>query len=148
MRGLSRSRIVSPVMNPSSTSWHTDPMAVWRVRDFHADDLDAAVRLWDNPAASSEASAFGLSDLIAAVRSHQPAVVAVVGEELAGTAVATVSGDRAWVMRISLAAAWRPRGIGSAMLGELERRLVAAGGDPGPCLLAGAGGGGGAGVGR
>ena len=63
-------------------------MAPWRVRDFHADDLDAAVRLWDNPAASSEAPAFSLSDLIAAVRSHEPAVVAVVGEELAGVAVA------------------------------------------------------------
>src|SRR6201985_1687269 len=100
---------------------------MWRVRDFHADDLDAAVRLWDDPAASSEAPLFGLSDLIAAVRSHQPAVAAVVGEELAGVAVATVTGDQAWVMRISLAAAWRRRGIGSAMLGELERRLVAAG---------------------
>ena len=81
--------------------------APWRVRDFHADDLDAAVRLWDNPAASSEAPAFGLSDLISAVRSHEPAVVAVAGnghgEELAGIAVATVSGARAWVMRISLA---------------------------------------------
>jgi transitional endoplasmic reticulum ATPase len=117
-------------------SWHTDAMAVWRVRDFHADDLDAAVRLWDNPAASSEAPAFGLSDLIAAVRSHQPAVVAVVGEELTGTAVATVSGDRAWVMRISLAAAWRHRGIGSAMLGELERRLVSVGVHRIQCLLA------------
>ena len=97
-------------------------MTPWRVRDFHADDLDAAVRLWDNPAASSEAPAFSLSDLIAAVRSHEPAVVAVVavvGEELVGAAVATVSGDRAWVMRISLAGAWRHRGIGSAMLGEL-----------------------------
>src|SRR5215472_9246752 len=107
--------------------------APWRVRDFHADDLDAAVRLWDNPAASSEAPAFGLSDLIAAVRSHEPAVV---GEELVGAAVATVSGDRAWVMRISLAAAWRHRGIGSAMLGELERRLVAAGVHRIQCLLA------------
>src|SRR5450631_1364663 len=107
--------------------WHTDAMALWRVRDFHADDLDAAVRLWDNPAASSEAPAFSLSDLIAAVRSHEPAVVAVVGEELVGVAAAAVGGDRAWVMRISLAAAWRRRGIGSAMLGELERRLVAAG---------------------
>jgi len=53
----------------------------WRVRDFHDDDLDAAVRLWDSPASSGEAPAFGLSDLIAAVRSHEPAVVAVVGEE-------------------------------------------------------------------
>src|SRR5690348_6567492 len=83
---------------------------MWRVREFHADDLDAAVRLWDDPASSSEAPLFGLSDLIAAVRSHQPAVVAVVGEELAGVAVATVTGDQACVMRISLAAAWRRRG--------------------------------------
>ena len=116
-------------------------MTPWRVRDFHADDLDAVVRLWDNPAASSEGPAFGLSDLIAAVRSHEPAVVAVAGnghgEELAGIAVATVSGARAWVMRISLAAAWRRRGIGSAMLGELERRLVAAGVHRIQCLLAG-----------
>jgi GNAT superfamily N-acetyltransferase len=109
----------------------------WRIRDFHPDDLDAAVRFWDNPAASSEAPVFGLSDLIAAVRSSEPAMVAVVGEELVGTAVATVSGGRAWVMRISLATAWRRRGIGSAMLGELERRLVAAGVHRIQCLLAG-----------
>jgi hypothetical protein len=68
---------------------------MWRVRDFHADDLDAAVRLWEDLASSSEAPLFGLSDLIAAVRSHQPTVVAVVGEELAGVAVATVTGDQA-----------------------------------------------------
>jgi transitional endoplasmic reticulum ATPase len=114
-----------------------DANTPWRIRDFHPDDLDAAVRLWDNPAASSEEPAFGLSDLIAAVRSSEPAVVAVVGEELVGTAVATVSGGRAWVMRISLATAWRRRGIGSAMLGELERRLVAAGVHRIQCLLAG-----------
>src|SRR5580658_7312060 len=112
-------------------------MAPWRVRDFHADDLDAAVRLWDNPSASSEAPGFGLSDLLAAVRSHEPAVAAVVGEEVVGVALAAVGGDRAWVMRISLAAAWRHRGIGSAMLGELERRLVAAGVHRIQCLLAG-----------
>ena len=112
-------------------------MAMWRVRDFHADDLDAAIRLWDDPAASSEAPVFGLSDLIAAVRSHQPAVAAVVGEDLVGTAVATVGHDRAWVMRISLAPAWRHRGIGSSMLNELERRLVAAGVHRIQCLLAG-----------
>ena len=114
-------------------------MAVWRVRDFHADDLDAAVRLWDDPAASGAAPVFGLSDLIAAVRSHQPAVAAVVGDALVGTAVATVADDRAWVMRISLAPAWRHRGIGSAMLGELERRLVATGAHRIQCLLAGEG---------
>jgi transitional endoplasmic reticulum ATPase len=114
-------------------------MLLWRVRDFHADDLDAAIRLWDSPGAAIEAAAFGLSDLIAAVRSREPAVVAAAGDELAGIAVATISGDTAWIMRISLAAAWRQRGIGSAMLGELERRLVVAGAHRICCLLADAG---------
>jgi hypothetical protein len=39
-------------------------------------------------AASSQTPVFGLSDLIAAVRSHLPAVVAVIGEELVGIPVA------------------------------------------------------------
>lgn len=114
-------------------------MALWRVRDFHADDLDAAVRLWDDPLTSGGARIFGLSDLIAAVRAHEPAVVAVVGDQLVGTAVASVTGGRAWLMRISLASAWRNRGIGSSMLTELERRLVAAGVHRIDCLLAGEG---------
>jgi transitional endoplasmic reticulum ATPase len=111
-------------------------MTPWRVREFHVDDLDAAVRLWDDQAASSEAPVFSLSDLVAAVRSHEPAVVAVAGEKLVGVAVAVVGGDRAWVMRISLAPEWRHRGIGSAMLRELERRLLAAGVHRIQCLLA------------
>ena len=98
-------------------------MAPWRVRDFHDDDLEAAIRLWEDRAADSAAPVFGLSDLIAAVRAGAPAVVAVVGEDLAGSAVATVSGAQAWLMRTSLAPAWRKRGIGSVMLAELERRL-------------------------
>jgi transitional endoplasmic reticulum ATPase len=80
-------------------------MTAWRIRDFHDDDLDAAIRLWDDPATGTSAPVFGLSDLIAAVRAA-PAVVASVGDDLVGTAVATVSGARAW-RRISLAPAWR-----------------------------------------
>ena len=55
-------------------------MVLWRVRDFHDDDLDAAIRLWGDPAAGGEAPVFGLSDLITAVRAGEPAVVAVVGD--------------------------------------------------------------------
>ena len=111
-------------------------MAPWRIRDFHDDDLDAAIRLWEDRVAGAAAPVFGLSDLIAAVRAGAPAVVAVAGEDLAGCAVATVSGAQAWLMRISLGPAWRERGIGSAMLTELERRLVAAGVHRITCLLA------------
>ncbi len=110
-------------------------MMPWRIRDFHEDDLDAAVRLWDGPAAGGTATVFGLSDLITAIRAGAPAVVAVAGDDLVGTVVATISGARGLVMRISLAPGWRRRGIGSAMLTELERRLVAAGVHRIACLL-------------
>jgi transitional endoplasmic reticulum ATPase len=111
-------------------------MTPWRIRDFHEDDLDAAIRLWDDPAAGGTSPVFGVSDLIGAVRAGAPAVVAVVGEEVVGALVGTVSGARAQLMRISLAAGWRRQGIGSAMLTELERRLVTAGAHRITCLLA------------
>src|SRR5580704_18349782 len=127
-------------MRPSASGcrrgrWQTQWMTPWRIRDFHEDDLDAAIRLWDDPAAGTAAPVFGVSDLISAVRVGSPAVAAVVGNELVGTVVATLSGDRALVMRISLAPGWRRQGIGSAMLTELERRLVAAGMHRVSCLL-------------
>src|SRR6185437_3563341 len=111
-------------------------MTPWRIRDFHEDDLDAAVRLWDDPAAGTAAPVFGVSDLITAVRAGAPTVVAAVGDEMVGVVIATVSGARAMVLRISLAPGWRQRGIGSALLTELERRLVTAGAHRISCLLA------------
>jgi transitional endoplasmic reticulum ATPase len=111
-------------------------MTPWRIRDFHTDDLDAVIRLWGDPAAGTGAPVFGLSDLISAVRGGSPAVVAMAGDDLVGIAVATISGALALVMRISLAPGWRRRGIGSAMMTELERRLVGAGVHRIACLLA------------
>ncbi len=108
---------------------------MWHVRDFHDGDLEAALRLWDDPTTTAAASVFRLSEVIAAVRAHEPAVVATVGDAIVGSAAAVVGRDRAWVIRISLAAAWRQRGIGSAMLTELERRLVDRGVQRISCLL-------------
>jgi GNAT superfamily N-acetyltransferase len=98
-------------------------MALWRTRELHEDDLDAVVRLWDDPSTAGAAAAFGLSELIAATRDGQPAVVAVVGDQVVGSVVSIVDMDHAWVMRISLAADWRNKGVGSALLEALERRL-------------------------
>lgn len=42
---------------------------------------------------------------------------------MVGMAVAQIHGERAWVLLVALAARWRRRGIGSALLAELERRL-------------------------
>ncbi|WP_307623549.1 ATP-binding protein [Streptomyces sp. V3I7] len=98
------------------------------MRDFHDDDLDQAIQLWDQNGMDGRAvPVFPLSEVIAAVRTGEPAVVAAVGDELVGMAVARADGERAWVLVLALAAGWRQRGIGSDLLAELERRLRASG---------------------
>ncbi len=99
-------------------------MSAWRLRDFHDGDLDQAIQLWDQSRqADDSAPVFPVSEVMAAARAGQPAVVAVVGNELVGLAVAQAQGERAWVLLLALGARWRNRGIGSALLAELERRL-------------------------
>jgi transitional endoplasmic reticulum ATPase len=96
----------------------------WRLRDFHDDDLDQAIGVWDQSRqADDSVPVFPVSEVMAAARAGKPAVVAVVGDELVGLAVAQAQGERAWVLLVALAARWRNRGIGSALLTELERRL-------------------------
>ena len=99
-------------------------MPPWRLRDFHDDDLDQAISIWDQSRRPAEPPpAFPISEVVSAARSGQPAVVAVVGDELVGVAVAHFQGERAWISIVALSNRWRNRGIGSALLTELEARL-------------------------
>ncbi|EUA33958.1 acetyltransferase family protein [Mycobacterium xenopi 3993] len=99
-------------------------MPPWRLRDFHDDDLDQAISVWDQSRCPGEASpVFPISEVVSAARSGQPAIVAVVGDELVGIAVAQFQAERAWVSMVGLSNRWRNRGIGSALLAELELRL-------------------------
>ncbi|MBV9351946.1 MAG: GNAT family N-acetyltransferase [Mycobacterium sp.] len=99
-------------------------MPPWRLRDFHDDDLDQAISVWDHSRGPGEPPpVFPISEVVSAAKSGQPAVVAVVGDELVGIAVAQFQGERAWISIVGLGSRWRNRGIGSALLGELELRL-------------------------
>lgn len=103
-------------------------MPAWRLRDFHDDDLDRAIQIWDQNQQADEATgAFPLSEVVTSARSAGPAVVAVVGNELVGIAVSQAHGERGWIVLVALAGAWRRRGVGSALIAELERRLRAQG---------------------
>jgi hypothetical protein len=42
-------------------------MTPWRIRDFHDDDLDAAVRLWDDPGHGHIDWVYSLSEVPQAV---------------------------------------------------------------------------------
>jgi GNAT superfamily N-acetyltransferase len=95
----------------------------WFIRDYHDDDLEAVVRLLDVTKAH-QGSIFGLSEVIAALRDDQPAVVAQLHDEVVGVVVSTVSGDRAWVARLAIAEEWRGQGMASSLLLGLERALV------------------------
>ncbi|MFD0569309.1 GNAT family N-acetyltransferase [Kitasatospora gansuensis] len=99
-------------------------MNEWLIHDYREDDLAAVVHLIDTTAELGQESVYSLAECITALTSRQPAVVAVSRGVPIGAALAHLAGDRAWVMRIAIAPAWRGRGLASALLRELERRLL------------------------
>jgi len=99
-------------------------MPAWRLRDYHEADLDQAIQVWDQGRGPGTAEpVFSVAEVMAAARAGQPAVVAEVGDEVVGMAVAQLQGERAWIMLVAIGSRWRDRGVGSALLGDLERRL-------------------------
>lgn len=98
----------------------------WYLRNLEERDLDAAVQLWE-AATSGPAPLSGLSEVFNAVRAGEPAVAAIAGEVLVGTAVAGINGDRARILRLAVAPDHRARGIGGALLDRLLDALEAAG---------------------
>src|SRR6202008_959374 len=93
-------------------------MPLWRLRDFDDDDLDQAIQIWDQSRTPGSAEpVFAVAEVMAAARAGQPAVVAEVGDEVVGMAVARTDGERAGVLLVALASRWGNRGIGSARLG-------------------------------
>ncbi|GGT74834.1 bifunctional GNAT family N-acetyltransferase/ATP-binding protein [Streptomyces atratus] len=99
-------------------------MPTWRLRDFRDDDLDRAIQIWDQDRQDDDMSpVFPVSEAMTSARTGGTVVVAVVGEDLVGMAVAQVQGERAWITLVALARMWRNRGLGSALIAEIERRL-------------------------
>ncbi|MGP4017710.1 ATP-binding protein [Saccharopolyspora sp. 5N708] len=97
-------------------------MPVWRVRDFRDDDLDQAIHIWDQSRDPVE-PVFSAAEVVSIARAGHPALVAVVEHDVVGMAAAKVEGERAWLALFALDARWRHRGIGSALLAELEKKL-------------------------
>jgi len=102
-------------------------MSIPRVRDFHEDDLDQVVRVWEESRSPEQRAVYGLAEVLAVLRDGGVAVVAAVGDVVVGAAAARIGGDRGWVVLLALADDWRGRGLGSAMLGELEKRVMGRG---------------------
>lgn len=98
-------------------------MTGWRLREFHNDDLDGILHLWEAQRQSSHEPVYDLSEVIASCQKDH-AVVAVHGDEVIGAAVGRAAHDQGWVVFFAIADDWRHRGIGSAMLAALEKNMA------------------------
>lgn len=98
-------------------------VAETRIRDLDDSRLEQAVQLWESVTAAEGRSPFSLAEVLAAVGARQPALIALAGEQVVGAVAARVDGQRAWVLRWSVAEEHRRRGLGTELLRTLERRL-------------------------
>jgi len=102
-------------------------MDSWVIRDMGNADLDGAIRVWDDSGVNSQEPVFSIAEVVTAVNSGAPAVVAVVEGRIVGTACSLLDDDRAWICRLAIANEWRKKGLGSELLIALQQRLTATG---------------------
>lgn len=102
-------------------------MDTWTIRDMANSDLDGAIRVWQESGVNSQEPVFSIAEVVTAVSSGAPAVVAENNGQIVGTACSVIAGERAWICRLALASQWRNHGIGSELLIALQQRLTASG---------------------
>jgi len=98
-------------------------MTGWHLRDFHPDDLDGILRLWEELKASDTQPVYGLSEVLASCEKDY-AVVAVHGEEVVGAAVGRAAHAQGWIVFLATVTEWQGQGIGTALLAALEARMA------------------------
>ncbi len=98
-------------------------MTGWRIRDFHSDDLDGILHLWEEITAAKTEPVYGLSEVLASCQMDH-AVLAVHGDEVVGAAVGRAAHAQGWIVFLATARVWQGQGIGTAMLAALEKRMA------------------------
>lgn len=98
-------------------------MAGWRIRDYHADDVDGILRLWEDVTQSGAEPVYSLSEVLASCAKDH-AVVAVSGEQIVGAAVGRAAHAQGWVVFLATTTRMRGTGIGSSLLAALEARMA------------------------
>ncbi len=97
------------------------------IRDYHDDDLDGIVRLWERANDTGETPVYSLAEVIASCQADD-AVVAVDGDRILGAAVGRAAHAQGWIVFFAV----DPDGaqpsvadrLGAALLDRLERRMA------------------------
>ena len=98
-------------------------MTGWRLREFHKDDLDGILHLWEELKHSPVEPVYDLGEVIASCQKDH-AIVAVHGDEVIGAVVGRAAHDQGWVVFLATTTPWRGRGIGAALLAALEKKMA------------------------
>ena len=98
---------------------------MFRVRDFHPEDIDAVLRLWEETRTDSD-PVYGLSEVISSCQEDH-AVVAVQDDRVIGAAVGRAAHAQGWIVFVATQADWQDRGVGKRMLAALEKRMAGLG---------------------
>ncbi|SKA94151.1 Acetyltransferase (GNAT) domain-containing protein [Agreia bicolorata] len=97
-------------------------MTLFRIRDFHPDDIDGILHLWEEMRAAGTEPVYGLSEVLASCQ-HDHAVVAVEDDAIVGVAVGRAAHAQGWIVFLSTERSHQGRGIGGRMLAALEKRM-------------------------
>ncbi|WP_344072715.1 ATP-binding protein [Microbacterium sediminicola] len=100
------------------------------VRDFHDDDLDGIVRLWQAADAGADSPVYSLAEVIASCREDH-ATVAVHGDTVVGVAVGRAAHAQGWLVFFAVDLVFfavdehgDATAIGGELLDALERRMA------------------------
>lgn len=98
-------------------------MTGWRLRDFHSDDLDGILALWEEVKQDGTEPVYGLSEVLASCEKDD-AVVAVIGEKVVGAVVGRAAHAQGWIVFLATSKEYQSQGIGSSLLMALEAKMA------------------------
>lgn len=93
------------------------------IRDFHDDDLDGVVRLYEDAGRGASRPVYALSEVIASCREDH-AVVAVQDDQLVGAAVGRAAHAQGWIVFFRLIDDVAGAEVGARLLDALEHRMA------------------------
>jgi ribosomal protein S18 acetylase RimI-like enzyme len=99
----------------------------FRLREYGGADYAAVAALWREAFGrlKPEDTPAGLERVVG--RNPGLFLLATAGEEVTGTVLGATDGRRGFLYRVAVAPGWRRRGVGRALVAEVERRLWATG---------------------
>lgn len=101
-------------------------MTAWTIRDFHSQDVEGILELWQSLRDNGVDPVYDLSEVLASCEKDH-AVVAVLGDRIIGAAVARAAHDQGWIVFLATLPDFRGRGIGTLLLAAVENRMAAHG---------------------